>query len=431
MERHRLAAKILLVNVVLAALATLLHAASHWLRLELGSSLLLFGVTLGTALSFAVASTRRLANRFHALYETTSQISQGDLNPTVRFEARGPARDELDSLAEAIHHMLEKLRELVSHLQRTARSVAESANTLSSGAEDVSTSNNDVLHSIQNVARSAELQSELVSRTKDLMGQIAAGIDKSAIAAGDAAHAVAATHLAARGGTDVAHLAVEKLHHVFERVESASERVYAFGEKSQAIGKIVDVITQISQRTNLLALNATIEAARAGEYGRGFAVVADEVRKLAESSGRSAEQITHLLSDLRHDADAAVQGMKESTQDLEANREDLASIIQSLDGIVRSALQGAEKADQIAVSSSGQLLGAKDMVLAIEHLSDLAQQNARSTDDVQRSTTEQARVMERLRTSALELSNISLELEQIVSRFRIRGSVDGERGTLR
>ncbi|MFZ9886803.1 MAG: methyl-accepting chemotaxis protein [Myxococcota bacterium] len=424
MDRNRLAAKILLLNVAVATLATLLHGAFLWLRLDVWMSLLLFGLALSTALALVAVSTRRLAVRFRSLYETTSQISQGDLSPLVHFEARGPARDEVDSLAEAIHHMLENLRELVSHLQRTARAVAESANTLSAGAEDVSTSNNDVVKSIHNVARSAELQSELVSRAKDLMGQIAAGIDKSAVAAGDAAQAVAATHRAARAGTDSANLAVEKLHHVFERVENASERVYAFGEKSQAIGKIVDVITQISQRTNLLALNATIEAARAGEYGRGFAVVADEVRKLAESSGRSAEQITHLLSDLRDDADAAVGGMKESTQDLESNRGDLASIIQSLDGIVRSALQGAEKADQIAVSSSGQLLGAQEMVQAIEHLSDLAQQNARSTDEVQRSTTEQARVMERLRTSALELSNISLELEQIVSRFRVRGARD-------
>jgi methyl-accepting chemotaxis protein len=143
------------------------------------------------------------------------------------------------------------------------------------------------------------------------------------------------------------------------------------------------------------------------------------VRKLAESAGRSAEQITHLLSDLRQDADQAVKGMEDSTQDLQANREDLASIIQSLDGIVNSALRGAEKAEQIARSSAGQLQGAQEMVQAIQHLSDLARQNARSTEEVQRSTADQTTVMERLSASALELSNISLELEEVVSRFKL------------
>jgi methyl-accepting chemotaxis protein len=426
----RLAMKIVLGNVIVVAAAIVLRyvfafalpeSEQGGFYAEVGylSSLIVVAIVVGYFYA------RQLTENMTTLTQTAKAISEGDLSHLVRFEDPSRFPDEVDDLSDAINDMLKSLRELVNRLQGTARHVAESANTLSGGAEDVTQANNEVVGAINSIARSAELQSELVSKASQLMNEIATGIEKSSAAAEAAARAVAETHTAARTGTEVANLAVEKLREVFERVERSSERVFAFGEKSQAIGKIVDVITQISQRTNLLALNATIEAARAGEYGRGFAVVADEVRKLAESAGRSAEQITHLLEDLRGDADAAVGGMSESTADLQANREDLASIIQSLEGILGSALRGAEKAEQIARSSAGQLQGSQEMVQAIHHLSDLARQNARSTEEVQRSTADQTTVMERLSASALELSNISLELEQVVSRFRLEPARKG------
>ena len=97
----------------------------------------------------------------------------------------------------------------------------------------------------------------------------------------------------------------------------------------------------------------------------------------------------------------------------------MASIIQSLDGILASALRGAEKAEQIARTASSQLQGSQEMVQAILHLSDLAMQNANSTEEVQSATANQAGVMQNLSTSSQELSNISEELKAVASRFKL------------
>jgi len=60
---------------------------------------------------------------------------------------------------------------------------------------------------------------------------------------------------------------------------------------TREIRKIVGLIEQITDQTNMLALNATIEAASAGEAGKGFAVVANEVKTLAQHTAQATQQI--------------------------------------------------------------------------------------------------------------------------------------------
>lgn len=385
-----------------------------------GRSLWFAGGLLVLSSAVALLYLAPLTKDLGRLLSSTEAISQGNLwLPVSQVHGRIP--DEIDQLAASINTLIENLRELVNHLQQTAGDVATSAGTLTKATAKVQDRAQSIATSVGLISRGAELQNELVNRANLLIGDFAAGVGRSARAAESAARAGAETHTAARTGTEVAHLAVEKLHAVFEGVEAASERVFAFGDKTQAIGKIVDVITKISQQTNLLALNATIEAARAGDYGRGFAVVAEEVRKLAESAGQSAEQITVLVADIARESEAAVSGMRRGTDDLAESREDLASIIKSLEGIVESALRGAERSEEIARTSSNQLNASQEMVKAVNNISDVARQNALSTEEVSGSTAAQLTSIQAMAMSALELGRLSEELEKVVRRFRPQG----------
>ena len=136
-------------------------------------------------------------------------------------------------------------------------------------------------------------------------------------------------------------------------LEESKNVIYQLAQDSKKIDSILDVISAISDQTNLLALNAAIEAARAGEAGRGFAVVADEVRNLASKTGSSASEIHLMINQLQSTADNAVQTMQkgselsaECKQRADSTGQVLTDIYQRLDEVADSSHQIAAAVDQ-------------------------------------------------------------------------------------
>ncbi len=98
------------------------------------------------------------------------------------------------------------------------------------------------------------------------------------------------------------------------QIQETSKRIKRLGESSQEIGEIVELISDITEQTNVLALNAAIQAASAGEAGRGFSVVAEEVQRLAERSGEATKQIAAIVKTIQADTHDTISAMENSTR---------------------------------------------------------------------------------------------------------------------
>ncbi len=252
----------------------------------------------------------------------------------------------------------------------------------------------------QEITHGAEAQSNRAGETATAMDEMNATVMEVAQSASDAANQADQARAKADEGSEVVGQVVSAISHVRAQAVELKNSMGDLGDRVEGIGRIMSVITDIADQTNLLALNAAIEAARAGEAGRGFAVVADEVRKLAERTMAATKEVGDAVTAIQTGArrnvevvDAAAAAVEEATG-LASRSGD------SLQQIVALVAATTDRVQSIATAAEEQSAASEEINAAVSEVNRIAQETSQGMDEANRAVDALMAQAERLRNLA-------------------------------
>lgn len=368
------------------------HEARQWESAE-QEFVTQMGVRLGLALgsfeSFKQAQTRAAEERqqketlqqeLMGFLSSVEGASGGDL--TVRAQITA---GEIGIVADFFNAIVENLREVVSEVKQAAEQVNSSVS--SSGA------------SIGKLATETLNQSHQVKETLVSVELMTTALQKVAAQAKEATRTTQQAEITAQAGGQAMERTVDSIQQVRETVAETAKKVKRLGESSQQISKVVELINQISLKTNLLAVNAGIEAARAGEEGRGFAVVAEEVGALAAQSAVATKEIEQIINSIQTGTTEVVEAMESSTAQVVEGTRSVEQAQNSLAQILLASQQVNEVFQMIAKETVDQADTSGLVQQLMVQMAQVSEAASQDSDEVSQRLAETVQVAQRLQTS--------------------------------
>src|SRR6202163_891388 len=328
----------------------------------------------------AESENKRNQEAILRLLNEMGDLADGDL--TVRAKV---TEDITGAIADSMNYTIEELRTLVTGVNRASAQVTERSQ--------------EAQHVSAQLLAAAERQSKEIEETSSRVLQVSHSISDVSVNAEESARVAQRSLDAAQKGAQAVQNSISGMTEIREQIQETSKRIKRLGESSQEIGEIVELISDITEQTNVLALNAAIQAASAGEAGRGFSVVAEEVQRLAERSGEATKQIGAIVKTIQADTQDAVAAMEKSTVGVVEGTKLSDAAGQALDEIRKVSRDLAELIGGISAQTQKQSASVSDVTRGMQGILKITEETTEGTKQTNVSIGQLTKLAAELRSS--------------------------------
>ncbi|PMG36736.1 chemotaxis protein [Vibrio splendidus] len=347
-------------------------------------------VIAGLILSSLIVSIKRMLALLGGEPKDVREAVQAVAEGRIQTSFENKAID--GSIYHAVQQMSKSLAELVSNLNASMLALRGELQRVEDRAGSI--------------AQLTETQQQSTEMIATAMTEMASSANNVADSAGDTARNTDEADKQSQHTQRLIHNTVDNIQGLAGQLGTASEAVANLDSDVHNIVKVLDVIGDIAEQTNLLALNAAIEAARAGEQGRGFAVVADEVRNLAGRTQSSTKEIQLMINNLQEGSRNAIKTMEVCATTSESTVTESQNASEALQQIVVALESISSMSHQIATAAAEQTQVSDDI--------------SKRINMIEESGNQLSNVVTESHNSTQTLASLSNELEAWVNRFEVK-----------
>jgi len=339
--------------------------------------------------------TRELDKSFSEILNRREEYSSNIITLEGAVSSMSSSTKDIANAAEAILGSVDETSKSVSEISVAIEHVSAKLDSLTESTYQSASAMEEVSASIKNIEESAVLSHKVSMQVKDQADEGRLVVSETAEALADIQRAV-----------DFSHKGIMRL-----------------SEKSAHIDNIINVINDITKRTNLLALNAAIIASQAGEYGKSFGVVADEIRNLSLQTGHSTGEITLIIEEILRESRSAAENISQTKHLVQKGVNLGHNTGDSLNMIIASANKSMEMTEEIKLATREQTHGINLVTKSIEEISSMTAGIFTVSKEQANATKSIAHAISSIRNMADEM--VGATSAQVRGSREIRNSVDG------
>lgn len=345
----------------------------------------------------------------------SEEYANGDLTQPITVNRK----DEVGELASAMTEMQSNLNILIRSVANASKNVMEHSQKLMDSSNEVMEGSVQIASTMQELSGGADSQANSANELAEKMSYFKGLIKKSSENGSEAVKSSNEVLLMTKDGSKEMDTSLDNMKKINVMVKETVEKVIGLDNQTKSISKLVQVIREIADQTNLLSLNAAIEAARAGEHGKGFAVVADEVRKLSDQVSTSIVDITNIVENIQSESNDVVQTLERSFNEVENSTKQIETTGQKFFEIEQYMNNMASQMNSIGSHLSQINEASNEVSQYIENVASITEESAAAVEEVSASVQQSSVSVEGINNSANQLSKLANGLNDQITKFKL------------